>query len=133
MPSKFVICFPKYIHLLNGKKIFVGEECFEIPIYIEIEKIPVPRPPWKTFDPRERYLAALVGTFDGASVGPNLRDLATTLSVLHTLDAVENTDLRVRLQEVVVESARELASAAIPDADFQFELDMTEHHPAAAE
>lgn len=119
MSSTIRICFTQYLYLLNGRKVPIGWVCREIPIYVDV------RPPWgqpvEELDPAGRYLDDLVRHFDGATVGPVLRDLGRTVAALRQLDAIENTEVRTRLQDAVAESARELAAAALPDGELTFE------------
>lgn len=119
MPSTIRLCFTQYLHLLNGRKVPIGRICRDIPIYVDVRR---PwEPPVEQVDPSKPFIDAFVNRFDGATVGPVLRDLGRTVAVLRQLDAIENADVRTRLQELVAESARELAAAALPDGELTFE------------
>ena len=103
MPSTITLCFTQYLHLLNGRKVPIGEKCVKIPIYVDLRK-PWERPVEEEYDPSRHFVDELITRFDGATVGPVLRDLGRMVAVLRQLDAVENADVRTRLQEMVAES-----------------------------
>ena len=124
MPSTIRICFLRFVHLFNGRTVPIGRVCYDIDLYYDVRR---PwEPPVEQFDPSQRWLDEFVNRFDGATVGPVLRDLGRTVAVLRQLDAVENADVRTRLQEMVAESARELAAVALPEGELTFEAGAVE-------
>lgn len=122
MPSTIRICFTPSVRFADGRWVPIALRpiCREFPLYTD-----GPRDPWGP-DSLDRSRTDLFRHFDGATVGPALRDLARTVAVLRHLDAVENADVRTRLQELVAESARELAAAALPDGELTFEAGAVE-------
>lgn len=136
MGRYITLCWRQCIYLWGGRKI-CWKRCIKIPLYYEIEKkwppIPPEEIPGEVFDPIGPWKHELLNEFNGAIVGPNVRDLVTTIGVLRQLEFIENTDVRVRLQEQVGEMARALAAEALSEADFNYEVDAEERYVEAIE
>jgi hypothetical protein len=121
MPSRITVCFSQFLHLPNGRKIEIGRECFTIPLLIDPDLVPgIPPIP----DPRDLHLLDIVRRFDGAEVGPTLRDLSRTLHAFHVVDDIEIAEVRVPLQKAITEHARILARVALPDGEVEVDLDL---------
>lgn len=117
MPAYVEICWrPTFIW--KGKEYKLEKRCIRIPLYVEIIKIPVPVPvpPW-TFE--HEYLRQ----FEGAPIGPGLRDLGRSIDLLRIVDGIEDPDLRAPLQEILAASVHGLAAETLPGAEVDISFD----------
>lgn len=118
MPAYVEICWgPKIVW--KGRELTLERRCRKIPLYVEIEELPgkpVP-PPW------EKFVEEFIPQFDGATVGPGLRDLGRTVFLLQTVDGIEDPDLRGPLQEQLAATVHELAREVVPDAEITIDFE----------
>ena len=100
----------------NGQTWTLYRRCRRFPLYVEIVEPPTPIPPIE-------FEREFVSQFEGATVGPGLRDLGRTIQILRIVDQLEDDRVRAQLQELLAQTVRERAEDVLPGAEVEISFD----------